>query len=353
MVFAAFVAIFKHDLKAMLAYSTVSHLGLITFLIGLGSPLSAVAAVFHILNHAAFKAALFMSAGIVDHETGTRDLRRLGGLAALMPMMGTLVLIAAAAMAGVPPLNGFISKELMLDAALHGGAMWGRFGWAVPVLATLGGLFSVAYSIRLVWEGFFSGPPRALPNPHAHEPPWGMKAPVLLLVALCIVVGLAPAIAEPLLRISASAVLGAPAPAFQLALWHGLNLPLVLSLVAMAGGLALYAALSRGGRLRRYLPSGRGGKAIFTAAIDGLFGGSGRITARLESGSLQRYAAWLVAAAVAVGALPFLLSEGPWPRAGDRVLLSAPPVAIAAWLMLLLVGAALLRLHAAEAAGPL
>jgi multicomponent K+:H+ antiporter subunit A len=119
MVFAAFVAIFKHDLKALLAYSTVSHLGLVTFLIGLASPMSTVAAVFHILNHAAFKAALFMSAGIVDHETGTRDLRRLGGLIALLPVTGTLVVVAASAMAGLPPFNGFISKEMMLEQALR------------------------------------------------------------------------------------------------------------------------------------------------------------------------------------------------------------------------------------------
>ena len=117
MVFAAFVAIFKHDLKGLLAYSTVSHLGLITFMIGLSAPLSMVVAVFHVLNHAAFKAALFMSAGIVDHETHSRDMRLLGGLMAMMPVMGTLVIIAAAAMAGVAPLNGFISKEMMLEEA--------------------------------------------------------------------------------------------------------------------------------------------------------------------------------------------------------------------------------------------
>ncbi|HMQ72694.1 MAG TPA: proton-conducting transporter membrane subunit, partial [Rubrivivax sp.] len=167
MVFAAFVAIFKHDLKGLLAYSTVSHLGLITFLIGLASPMSAVVAVFHVLNHASFKAALFMSAGIVDHETHTRDMRRLGGLFALMPVMGWIVLIASAAMAGLPPFNGFISKEMMLDEALHAGhRMWGDFGWAVPVLATLGGLFSMAYSVRLVHHSFFGAPPRHLPNAH-------------------------------------------------------------------------------------------------------------------------------------------------------------------------------------------
>jgi len=346
MVFAAFVAIFKHDLKGLLAYSTVSHLGLITFLIGLSTPLSMVVAVFHILNHAAFKAALFMSAGIVDHEAHTRDLRKLGGLMALMPVMGTLVLIAAAAMAGIAPLNGFISKEMMLDEALHAGnRMWGSLGWLVPVLATAGGLFSAAYSIRLVHDAFFDGPPRDLAGVHPHEPPWGMKAPVVLLVAVCITVGLMPFIAEPLVRLASAAALGVPPPEFHLALWHGVNMPLLMSLFGLLAGLTLYAGLRRGGRLHRYLPSGRGGKALFGAAIDGLFGVAGRITALLENGSLQRYAAWMVSMAVLLAALPFVLAPGELPRTGERELLPATPVAIGVWLMLLVVGVALLRLQ--------
>jgi len=346
MVFAAFVAIFKHDLKGLLAYSTVSHLGLITFLIGLSTPLSMVVAVFHTLNHAAFKAALFMSAGIVDHEAHTRDLRKLGGLMALMPVIGTLVLVAAAAMAGIAPLNGFISKEMMLEQAVQaGGRMWGAFGWLVPVLATAGGLFSAAYSIRLVHDAFFNGAPRDLAGVHPHEPPWGMKAPVVLLVAVCIAVGLMPFIAEPLVRVASAAALGAAPPAFHLALWHGVNAPLLMSLFGLGAGLALYAGRQRGGRLHRYLPSGRGGKAAFTAVIDALFGAAGRITRLLENGSLQRYIAWMVLAALVLGALPFVLAPSGWPQAGTRTLLPAPPVAIGVWLMLLAIGAMLLRLQ--------
>ncbi|WP_119353796.1 monovalent cation/H+ antiporter subunit A [Azohydromonas sediminis] len=345
MVFAAFVATFKHDLKGLLAYSTVSHLGLITFLIGLGSPMSAVVAVFHILNHASFKAALFMSAGIVDHETHTRDMRRLGGLMAMMPVMGTLVLVAGAAMAGLPPLNGFISKEMMLGEALRGGAMWGPLGWAVPGLATLGGLFSMAYSLRLVHDTFFNGPPRDLPVAHPHEPPWGMKAPVVLLVAVCIAVGLMPFLAEPLVRVTASAVLGAPAPEFHLALWHGFNLPLAMSAVAVAGGAAMYFALQKDGLLHRYVPSGRGGKAVFIAAVDALFGAAGRFTRALENGSLQRYAAWMVATAVVFAAWPFWTAPGEGLGAQARALLPAPPVAVGVWGLLLVVGALLLVQH--------
>jgi multicomponent K+:H+ antiporter subunit A len=349
MVFAAFVAIFKHDMKGLLAYSTVSHLGLITFMIGLSTPLSMVVAVFHILNHAAFKAALFMSAGIVDHAAHTRDLRKLGGLMALMPVMGTLVLVASAAMAGVFPLNGFISKEMMLDEALHAGSrMWGSLGWLVPVLATAGGMFSAAYSIRLVHDAFFNGAPRDLAGAQPHEPPWGMKAPVLLLVLVCIAVGLMPFVAEPLVRVASAAALGVPPPQFHLALWHGLNTPLLMSMFGLLAGLTLYAGLQRGGRLQRYLPSGRGGKAILTATIDGLFGLAGRGTPLLESGSLQRYIAWMLLMALVLGALPFALAPDGVPGTGERTLLPATPLAIGVWLALLAIGAGLLCLQRAR-----
>src|SRR5690606_26956365 len=134
MVFGAYAAVFKHDLKGLLAYSTISHLGLITFLLGLDSPLSAVAAVFHIINHATFKASLFMAVGIIDHETGTRDMRRLSGLRRYMPITATLTMVAGAAMAGVPLLNGFISKEMFFtEAVFVSAAPW--FDRLLPVAA--------------------------------------------------------------------------------------------------------------------------------------------------------------------------------------------------------------------------
>src|SRR5690606_6838762 len=114
----AWCAIFQHDLKGLLAYSTISHLGLICLLLGLGSDLGAIAAIFHTINHATFKASLFMAAGIIDHEAGSRDMRKLSGLIRFMPITATLAMVAAAAMAGVPLLNGFLSKEMFLAEAL-------------------------------------------------------------------------------------------------------------------------------------------------------------------------------------------------------------------------------------------
>jgi len=152
MVLGAVIALFKHDLKALLAFSTVSHLGLITMLLGTGTAFGAFAAVFHIMNHATFKAALFMSAGIVDHETKTRDIRILGGLRHLMPITFVIATLAALSMAGIPFLNGFLSKEMMLEEMNH----TYLFGpdWLVPALATFGSLFSAAYCFRLIGHTF-------------------------------------------------------------------------------------------------------------------------------------------------------------------------------------------------------
>ncbi len=345
MVFAAYVAVFRHDLKGLLAYSTISHLGLITFLIGLASPLSAVAAVFHILNHATFKASLFMTAGIIDHETGTRDMRQLGGLMRLLPWTGTLAMVTAAAMAGVPLANGFISKEMFFTEAVgvaHGTA-WNVL---VPLAATFGGICSVAYSLRFIHDVFFNGPPKNLPNPHPHEPPFFMKAPVGLLVVICVLVGVAPALTfGPLVHVAATAVLGVPPPDYHLSIWHGFNLPLLMSAVALVLGVAMYFALQRRFNLHLHHPKGWTGRLLFTHAIDGLFALAGQCTQRLENGSLQRYAAWMVASAVLLAAWPWLAGAGDAPGTGTRTLLPATPLALVAWALLLAAGTALVLGH--------
>ncbi len=334
MLFAAFIAIFKHDLKGLLAYSTVSHLGLITCLVGLGSPLAAVAAVFHVLNHASFKASLFMIAGIVDHETHSRDMRQLGGLAALMPWTATLAMIAAASMAGVPLTNGFLSKEMFFTEAVNGTS--GLWHLVLPVAVTLGGIFSVAYSLRLVHDTFFNGPLGDVPNKHPHEPPLGMKLPSILLVVICLVVGLLPAATlGPLVHVAATAMAGKPLPDYHLSLWHGFNLPLLMSAIALVAGVGLYALLGRARRLHRTESEAwfglATGRQIFDGLVNGLFGLSGRITQRLENGSLQRYVACFVVAAVVLGAAPLV---GSGIGTGDKALLPATPLAMVVWVLL-------------------
>jgi multicomponent K+:H+ antiporter subunit A len=241
-----YVAMFQRDLKALLAYSTISHLGLITLLLGLNSPLAAVAAVFHVMNHATFKASLFMAAGIIDHESGTRDIRKLSGLLRLMPITGTLAIIASASMAGVPLLNGFLSKEMFFaETVFIRATPW--VNWSLPVIATLAGVFSVAYSARFVFDVFF-GPPSGPDVPkQPHEPPHWMRVPVELLVLACLVVGVAPAWSVgAFLATAATPVVGGVLPEYSLAVWHGFNLPLLMSFVALAGGAGLYMVQRRG-----------------------------------------------------------------------------------------------------------
>lgn len=345
MAFAAYVAVFKHDLKGLLAYSTISHLGLITFLIGLASPLSAVAAVFHVLNHATFKCSLFMTAGIIDHETGTRDMRQLAGLMKLMPWTATLAMVAAAAMAGVPLANGFLSKEMFFAEAVDAqhGAAWGVL---VPLVATFGGICSVAYSLRFIHDVFFNGAPKNLPRPHPHEPPLMMKAPVALLVLLCVVVGIAPALTfGPLVHVAATAMLGSAPPEYHLAIWHGFNAPLLMSAVALVLGVAMYFALQRKFDLHLHHPKGWTGRLLFTRAIDGLFALAGRFTQRLENGSLQRYAALMVGMAIVLAAWPWLAGPGGTLGTGTRALLPASPLALVLWALLLATGTALVATH--------
>ncbi|PWC75315.1 monovalent cation/H+ antiporter subunit A [Azospirillum sp. TSH64] len=239
----AYVAIFQHDLKGLLAYSTISHLGLITLLLGLNSELAMVAAIFHVINHATFKASLFMAAGIIDHETGTRDIRRLSGLNRFMPFTARLALIAAGAMAGVPLLNGFLSKEMFFAEALSAKDPLPVFFDVLPVAAMVASAFSVAYSLRFIHGTFFGPDPVDLPH-KPHEPPAWMRFPVEVLVLACIVIGILPAATVgPYLDMAARAALGAATPEYSLAVWHGFNLPLVMSMAAFAAGLILYRLL--------------------------------------------------------------------------------------------------------------
>ena len=333
---AAFFAIFKEDLKGLLAYSTISHLGLIMCLLGIGSPLAVAAAIFHIINHATFKAALFMIAGIIDHESGTRDLRKLSGLWQLLPFTATLTMITAASMAGVPLTNGFLSKEMFfteLVANLSGPVLW-----VSAIVATLAGIFAVAYSIRLVHGVFFDGPiGKNVPNKEAHEPPFGMRAPATLLAVLCILVGLMPAL---LVEHIVNSTTRASTQLLQfegthLAIWHGFNLPLLMSTIALLGGIIFYFSLAKGGKIRQIdLDPHLGqfqGKLLFELFLKHLLQVSRKIKRKTENGSLQSYLVWIIAFTVFMVALP-LFNQGL--TTGTRELTHAPMIAIVLWLLL-------------------
>lgn len=333
---SAFFAIFKEDLKGLLAYSTISHLGLIMCLLGIGSPLAVAAAIFHIINHATFKAALFMIAGIIDHESGTRDLRKLSGLWQLLPFTATLTMITAASMAGVPLTNGFLSKEMFfteLVASLSGPLMVGS-----AIVATLAGIFAVAYSIRLVHGVFFDGPlGKQVPNKDAHEPAFGMRAPATLLAILCILVGLLPALlVEKIVNSTTQATTQNFAfEGTHLALWHGFNLPLLMSVISLLGGTIFYFSLAKGGVLREIdLDPKLGrlqGRVLFDLFLKNLLLNSRRFRRSTENGKLQSYLLWIVIFTVGLVGLPLLSNAV---GTGTRELTHAPALAIILWLLL-------------------
>jgi len=327
MVLGAVIALFKDDLKALLAFSTVSHLGLLTMLLGFGTEKAAIAAVFHIINHLTFKAALFMTAGIVDHETHTRDIKRLGGLAKLMPITAVIGTITALSMAGIAPFNGFISKEKMLEEAVH--TVWWENPWLVPALATLGAVFSVAYSLRFIFH-VFGGPIRDDYPSKPHDPPFGLWAAPALLTVLVVGIGVMPFLAEPIVNIAATAVTGQETNAY-LKLWHGLTPALYLSIVAVVGGIVLL--LLHRPLDRAWLAAPRPeAKAIFDALYAALTRLSHGITDGLHNGAISRYLAIFIVATVGMGYFAFTSGTLSPP---SRELLPIPAVAAVGWLLLI------------------
>ena len=327
MLIGAKIALFKDDLKAVLAFSTVSHLGLVTMLLGLGTKAAAIVAVFHIINHASFKAALFMAAGIVDHEAHTRDIRRLGGLRRLMPVTFAITLVAALSMAGIPPLNGFLSKEMMLEEALH--TPWAGMAWVFPALVVSAALLSVGYSLRLIVH-VFMGPERSDYPHHPHDPGFGMWAAPAFLAVLVVLIGLFPmTFAGDLVSATARAVTG-EAVEVKIYHWHGLTAALYASVAAVAGGalvLWLHGPLSR---LWVATPRPEA-KAIFDAIV-GAAGGIARAFAEgLHDGALSRYLAIFTAGVLALGVWAFV---GGTHVPGVRMPLEAGPVAWVGWILL-------------------
>ncbi len=338
MVMAAKIAFFKDDLKALLAFSTVSHLGLITMLLGFGTKAAATVAVFHIINHATFKAALFMAAGIVDHEAHTRDLRRLGRLRSLMPVTFGIVLLASLSMAGIPPLNGFLSKELMLEEAAH--TIW-ITPWAMGLLATIGATFSVAYSFRLLAHGFL-GPVRD-DYPHKpHDPGFGLWAAPALLAGIVVVIGLVPmASAAWLVDVAASAVTGEPV-AVKITHWHGLYAPaLWMSLAAVGGGLVMLGSYPRLRAIWDAAPR-PDAKRIFDSLVEPFAALARSVTEGLHNGSFSR-AVTLAVLAIAGAALWAFV--GGTHAAGNRASLPADPVVSAIWAMMMIAALATPFLH--------
>ncbi|MCB1390240.1 MAG: monovalent cation/H+ antiporter subunit A [Rhodobacteraceae bacterium] len=333
MVLGAVIALFKDDLKALLAFSTVSHLGLITMLLGLGTEYAATAAVFHIINHATFKAALFMTAGIVDHEAHTRNIRLLGGLRRLMPVTFAIGTIAALSMAGIPLFNGFLSKEMMLEAA-HETGTW------FAVIATIGAVFSVAYSLRFIFHTFL-GPVRDDYPHHPHDPGFGMWVSPAILCGLVLAIGLFPdQTVGHFVDAVAGAVTGTHVHA-HLAIWHGVTAALVMSGIAVAAGIVILAFQRSLAPIWDEAPRPEA-KAIFDAIVNNAARGARDLTDLLHDGAISRYMGILTAVIILYAGWAFWGGDF---APGTRAMLPVGPVELIFFAVLMIATVGVVMVH--------
>lgn len=305
MLAGGYLALTDSDLKRVLAYSTVSALGVMVMLVGLGTPQAIQAAVVFLAAHALYKAALFMVAGAVDHHTGTRDVDRLGGLWRALPLTAAAAVLASLSMAGIAPLVGFVAKEMLLQATLDSPAAW----WLVPGSVVTGALF-VAVACIAGYRVFFRRS-AAEANPPHHGPARLWPGP-LLLAGTGLALGLSPTLAEPLLGSAAVAVLAGPAPPPAFALWHGFNTALALSAVSIVLGIAVYAQWQRVRAVNRRLGFllAHGPAAWYDTGLDALNGFARLQTRLVQSGYLRRYVMTILGTMAALGGAALVRGRG-------------------------------------------
>jgi len=308
-------AVRQTDLKALLAYSTISQLGLIMSLLGLGSAAmyfglgdetavygtAVFAALFHLLNHSTFKGSLFMVVGIIDHETGTRDIRRLGGLIHLMPISFTLMVIGAFSMAGLPPFNGFLSKEMFFAAVNNAAKMdffnMGTIGVLIPIIAWIASVFTFIYCMILVFKTF-RGKYKLDNDRVVHEAPLGMLIPPIILGSLVILGFFFPnLISQYLLKPALTSVLPMLTEADVLRLkitaWHGWNQELWMTIGVVVLGTILYLNIRKWYRVYKFYPQSLTINHIYNLSLNKLEQIYGLITNFYMTGFIRDYLVYI------------------------------------------------------------
>lgn len=341
----SYMAVRQTDLKGILAFSTISQLGMIMAMLGFGTKVAVFAAMFHILNHATFKGSLFMVAGIIDHETGTRDIRKLGGLMTFLPITATLALFAAFSMAGVPLpfLNGFYSKELFFDSSLHlEAANVGFSGFLrsiIPYLAVLGSIFTFVYSMYFFF-GTFRGKGRIdqLPK-RPHEAPLGMLVSPIILVLGVIIIGLFPhLINESFIAHAASAVKGLEVEK-HISFWHGfLYPPLIMSIAVVVFGTILFLSRNMWQPIYNFIPGVVSMNKVYDGTVDGLETYSYKVTKGYMNGSLSRYVRLILAAILVVSFAFMAMTGGFTIDTSNLADISLPEISVAIMMVIAAVG---------------
>ena len=306
-------ALRQHDLKLILAYGTVSQLGFLTVVVGLGSKEAAMAGMAMVLAHGLFKAALFLVVGIIDHQSGTRDIRELSGVFRSAPLLGTVALIGAASMAGLPPLAGFVAKESVF-AAFEANARYGPAGTVIGVVVlagmVLGSILTFAYSARFMWGGF-ARKAKGMATVFKPVDVLFLAAPALLSL-LTVAYGLYPGLVETWIAPYSAQFPAYDPESMHLSLWHGFTLPLALSAVVVAGGLGMFAVRKRFEKLQAKLPPVIDFERGYRQSIVVLDLVAIWVTGRTQRGSLFFYLAVILGTAItAIGAV-LIITEQNW-----------------------------------------
>lgn len=320
LMWGSFFAVKQTDLKAILAFSTVSQLGLIMSLLGVGAiayhvegaedtvfKYAAFAAIFHLINHATFKGSLFMIAGIVDHETGTRDIRKLGGLMSIMPVSFTIALIGSFSMAGVPLFNGFLSKEMFLTAMLSVKEFelfeFSTWGGLFPVIAWIASIFTFVYSFYFVFKTF-TGTVKSDQLPHKpHEAPIGMLISPAILAVLVIVIFFIPNLitdtfVKPAVTVIQPFLYNNPEEVdIHVAAWHGVNTEFLMTIGIFVIGLLLYFTLAKWQKFYNVFPAKFSLNRLYDFVINVLFDSwMDSLSKSYMTGSNRRYLGYMFSA---------------------------------------------------------
>ncbi|WP_394174598.1 Na+/H+ antiporter subunit A [Guptibacillus hwajinpoensis] len=329
----SYMAVRQTDLKAILAYSTISQLGMIMAMLGFGTELAVLAAVFHILNHATFKGSLFMVAGIIDHETGTRDIRRLGGLFTFMPITATLALFGTFSMAGfpLPFLNGFLSKEMFFESSLHfeeASTIVEAVSPFFPYLAVGGSIFTFVYSVMLFFRTFTGKQRDELPQ-KPHEAPIGMLLSPIVLVLLVIIIALVPDVfGHALLSPMVDSITGNVGET-HIKFWHGFGAPLYMSLAVLVLGTVLYLTRTKWERIYSVFPGKLSAAKAYDGLINGILNGSRKLTNAYMTGSLRHYMIYILVFFVGLVGFTMSITGGFRIAFDDLAPIAAPEILIA------------------------
>ncbi len=319
MIVGGWRALRQYDIKLLLAYGTVSQLGFLVAMCGLGTRSALLAGVAMVITHALFKAALFLVVGIVDHTTGTRDLRRLSGVGRRLPVLAVAAALAAASMAALPPLIGFTAKEAAFESLSY--LLPSGDGTGIPPLAALGvtcvlvagSALTVAYTLRFYWGSFATKRNDVSDEPETDVlpvPAGFVAAPVLLAVLSLIGGFVGPQLTAALTPYADLAPVGEPS--HGIALWHGFSVPLAMSVVATAAGFLMFWQRRTVARIQATFPKTMEAEEIYQAMMRGVDRAAVELTSRTQRGSLPIY---LGAVLLVVVCLPggVLLLTTQWP----------------------------------------